>query len=852
MKKTLLITSLGVIALLAYLTLIDSEWTEYARHQQAYKDVLDTNGDQVDYPIEIRQIVLPELGRIDRCVSCHVAMEDPRMAGAKNPLKTHPGTFLDVHDVQKVGCTLCHDGQGRATTKRDAHANMFAHWEKKRVSGDSVQANCTRCHSEDSRVMMPALARGRDLFRTRGCLGCHKLKGKGGSLGPDLTEMAEASTHLKMPVDANRHDLLERFWGNVNQAYIYEAITEPKAQPTDSKMFDADLTEAQAADLTVYIRSFASSAVPDQLQHRTGTTHVPDGKELFGTYCASCHGADGMGTNKKELAQIAPAVAHESFLAIADPEFVYYKTYHSGNAAMPAWGKAGGFTGEEVSKVSDYLFSLKKAPPKLASVNRKEGSRKFGRILFDTKCSGCHGVDGAHETDLVGPTLDSPEFRSYADRDFMYSTIANGRSQTAMPSWHFLPKQDFADMLEFLDVNKNGLPRFEKISKTAKADLAVKWGKARFHKLCASCHGSEAEGNIGPSLNSPEFQMLASDRLIYDTIVLGREGTAMGRWPHLSADDVGWLLAYIRSTGEPKTEQLFEPGEILGSESKGRETFEGTCASCHGSAGVGHIAPAIGNKSFLAAVSDHFIKETAAVGRSGTGMQGNLKGQGGTASLPERQINDVVAYLRSLQDTTRTLAGVTQGDISLGRDRFARICAQCHGPAGSGGKGPGIGRKGFLSQANDGFLLGTIANGRTGTEMKGFTQGAGGLAELSEHDIRSIVVYLRSGADTSKIKRQIVDGTPSNGKKLYAEQCSQCHGTWERQSYAPHLTNKVFMEAASDVYLQATMALGRHGTAMRPMMRSGGGVVGMTSKEVNDIVSYLRQSANELTDKGRK
>ena len=48
------------------------------------------------------------------------------------------------------------------------------------------------------------------------------------------------------------------------------------------------------------------------------------------------------------------------------------------------------------------------------------------------------------------------------------------------------------------------------------------------------------------------------------------------------------------------------------------------------------------------------------------------------------------------------------------------------------------------------------------------------------------------------------------------------------------------MESVSDSYLQATMSLGRHGTQMRPMMKGGGGVVELSSQEVNDIISYLR------------
>ena len=833
--------------------MIDDAWTEYVRHQEAYKVILSRDDQAVDYSVGIKQIVLPKLGGIDRCISCHVALEDPRMADAQQPLRAHPGTLLDTHDIQKVGCTVCHGGQGRALTKVDAHANLFPHWEKKRLSGMFVQANCARCHSENSPAMLPQFTRGRDLFRSKGCLGCHKLRGKGGHLGADLTKIGDASTHMKMPTDQRRHDLVEKFHGDVNLAYIYESIMWPKDQPTDSKMFETDLSESDALALTVYIKSFANSSVPSELKYAQNTAHVPGGKELYATYCLACHGADGMGTRKDELDEIVPAVAHEAFLAIADPQFVYDKTYYSGNPTMPAWGKAGGFTEQEILKVRDYILSLRTDPPKLAAVAQAEGNAEFGKVIFSTNCASCHGIDGSHETDLVGTTLDSPEFRSYADRDLMYRTIAGGRSQTAMPRWSLLSKRDYADLLDFLESKDTESLNYAQAVAHIKVDGAAQWGKARYGSLCGSCHGMEAEGNIGPSLNSPEFQMLASDRFLYDTITVGRKGTAMGRWDHLTSEEIGWLIAYMRSTTEATARKHYNVAQVLGSESKGRRTFTGVCAQCHGAAGVGRIAPAIGNRDFLLVASDDFIKETAAYGRSGTGMKGNLKGQAGTASLDDQQLNNVVAYLRSLQDEPQLPSvSLTQGDISLGRENFGRLCAQCHGPAGSGGKGPGIGREGFLGQVPDGFILGTVANGRTGTEMKGFTLGAGGLAELDGHDIRSIVAYLRSGADQSKIQRVTVDGTAANGEQKYMTQCAQCHGTWEKKSFAPHLMNKVFLDAASDAYLQATMAMGRRDTAMRPMMRGGGGLVGMTSKEVNDVISYLRQSAKNQTEAGRK
>ncbi|MCP4376840.1 MAG: c-type cytochrome, partial [bacterium] len=253
MKKTLLIASVGVVALIIYATLAQDEWNEYTIHQEAYRDFLLTQNPDAEYPIKMRHLVLPAMNQIDRCVTCHVGMEDPRAVNLPHPLKTHPGNYLNEHNIQSIGCTSCHDGQGRATSKIEAHANRFGHWEAKRLPHAFTQATCTRCHSSDSAVMKPQYRTGRALFNSMGCLGCHKLNGKGGHLGPDLTELARASTHMKMPRPEARQKLVEKFNGDVNLAYIYESITQPKAQPVESKMFDYELNEAQAMALTIYL-----------------------------------------------------------------------------------------------------------------------------------------------------------------------------------------------------------------------------------------------------------------------------------------------------------------------------------------------------------------------------------------------------------------------------------------------------------------------------------------------------------------------------------------------------------------------------------------------------------------------
>ena len=60
---------------------------------------------------QFTQVYNQQLGVVDRCVICHLGMDNPLMDGTKNPHKLHPGNLLGSHPYQTVGCTICHQGQ---------------------------------------------------------------------------------------------------------------------------------------------------------------------------------------------------------------------------------------------------------------------------------------------------------------------------------------------------------------------------------------------------------------------------------------------------------------------------------------------------------------------------------------------------------------------------------------------------------------------------------------------------------------------------------------------------------------------------------------------------------------------
>jgi hypothetical protein len=95
---------------------------------------------------KIQQNVLDSLNRIDRCISCHIGIEDKRLHDLEAPYKSHSGKHLVWHPVEKFGCTVCHGGQGLATNFTDVAHGDIKHWDKPIPPKALLQTSCGKCH----------------------------------------------------------------------------------------------------------------------------------------------------------------------------------------------------------------------------------------------------------------------------------------------------------------------------------------------------------------------------------------------------------------------------------------------------------------------------------------------------------------------------------------------------------------------------------------------------------------------------------------------------------------------------------------------------------------------------------
>jgi cytochrome c oxidase cbb3-type subunit 3/ubiquinol-cytochrome c reductase cytochrome c subunit len=168
--------------------------------------------------------------------------------------------------------------------------------------------------------------------------------------------------------------------------------------------------------------------------------------------------------------------------------------------------------------------------------------------------------------------------------------------------------------------------------------------------------------------------------------------------------------------------------------------YESLCATCHGANREGgpdknrDYTPSLGSPTFLASVSDDFLRAAITDGRPGTAMGGFGHGH----PLDDRDVADMIAFLRAGSPKPAMLQALPPGEVGAGKDIYARACATCHGMPGQRGTAVYLASPAFLSKASDEFLAYAIEHGRPGTQMPAWS------GQLSQQQIADTVSYIRS------------------------------------------------------------------------------------------------------------
>lgn len=164
---------------------------------------------------------------------------------------------------------------------------------------------------------------------------------------------------------------------------------------------------------------------------------------------------------------------------------------------------------------------------------------------------------------------------------------------------------------------------------------------------CATCHGVEGEGGKGLALNRQSFLVVASDVYLVKSMLYGRPTRGCPPKKELSKDEFVSIASFIK--GWQKEKSVTVPNNKVQpfASVRGKELFA-LCAGCHEADGSGAMGPSLIDPGFQASAPDGFIRGTIMLGREGTPMAGFYKEAGHVAALSEKDIDEVVAYIRYL------------------------------------------------------------------------------------------------------------------------------------------------------------------------------------------------------------
>ena len=231
--------------------------------------------------------------------------------------------------------------------------------------------------------------RGKKLFKSVGCQGCHTLKGKGETFAPDLSRIGR----------------------KVNADWLVTWISSPHSYNAKSKMPDLRLDEEQASDIASYLIQFGKKEVIPGLEAKLQNPElVKHGETVVRRRgCFACHDIKGM---EKE-GRIAPELSAFGRKMIVELEFGDSHIPHTWeNWVKTKLKKPDSFRTERVlDKMPNFHlapdeiealvvllkgFNGSKIPANYRKIlSEKEQIIETGRRLVTKyNCRACHNVEG--------------------------------------------------------------------------------------------------------------------------------------------------------------------------------------------------------------------------------------------------------------------------------------------------------------------------------------------------------------------------------------------------------------------------------------------------------------------------
>jgi mono/diheme cytochrome c family protein len=360
--------------------------------QQVSLDEFDRN--RFDQPV----------ARVDRCQTCHLAINRPGFEKEPHPFRTHPRREVllsdAAHPPEKIGCTGCHEGQGVAVNSvQQAHGEVHL-WEFPLLRGAKAQSSCTSCHLDVQKFAedAPLLVEGQRLFEQVGCTGCHLAKGY-----ENIPKIAPS---------------LRKISAKVDPSWMVQWIENPHKFRPRTRMPNFDLKQEDA----IAIAAFLWSASKDEGQKwaqehalpanfRAGDPNeIAKGKKLVETIgCKGCHGfADGeFSTPLGKSKDLVPNL--KDIAGKVGPEWVYQWIKNPRGFAPDTRMPSLRLADDEAAAITSFLMTLGNKPEPIAGIQEKladaNNIKRGESLVRKWGCFGCHDIQGMEKESRIGAEL---------------------------------------------------------------------------------------------------------------------------------------------------------------------------------------------------------------------------------------------------------------------------------------------------------------------------------------------------------------------------------------------------------------------------------------------------------------
>ncbi len=449
----------------------------------------------------LRQVWLPDLGRVDRCTTCHLGVDDPAFVKAPLPFRSHPGSWLTTHPVERYGCSVCHDGQGAATDYVRAGHRPDGRVEQAMRPLETIEANCGACHRSREPRDAPRLAEGRRLIAESGCVSCHDI--------PGFEDVS-----FKGPA-------LDGIGYKVRPDWLAGWLKDPKGALPNAKMGNFRLSATEITSLRALLLS-QKSRPPLVANVDWKKADTANGRALFGELrCVSCHAVNGRGgTMGPDLTLVGDKVRRDWL-------FSYLKDPHreQPDTAMLQYR----LNDSQLRDLSAFLLEEYKtpggdseAPP---APYQDPHAVAEGRAVFVRRgCFGCHQLAGIHETGKIGPSLAGvadrdPEQLPYGGKavrrtadNYIFLKLQQPDALGApslMPTFSFTPAQAATITVALASLHKEDLPasRVVKDAPPPPYHPRGRFGELLVRYRCLSCHSI---GGSGGDLSTVPLERIGS------------------------------------------------------------------------------------------------------------------------------------------------------------------------------------------------------------------------------------------------------------------------------------------------------------------------------------------------------